>query len=246
MPRRHKFDLRLRDFRLSVPSSKQDYNRKLFSAVAGRYYAATRLLSFGWDQHWKRRLVRTLPAKKRACLLDLACGTGDITRLLADKYPDGKVVGLDQNRSMLSRARRAVSRLNVGFQSGDMNMLHFDEAAFDIVTGGYALRNAPDLGQTVGEIARILKEGGTAAFLDFSKSPWPGFQRLQLAALSLWGWLWGRLLHGNPEVYGYIAQSLARFPDRVGLEELLRDHGFTKVYSRRLLFSFIALTYCRK
>ena len=234
------------DYDLRLPASKRDYNRRLFRAVAPRYGAVTWLLSFGMDGLWKRALVRRLP-RRAVRALDLACGTGDITLLLARRYPGGRVVGLDLSPAMLARARRRLrGQANLSFRLGDLDRLPYPAGSFDLVTGGYALRNAPDLRRSLGEVSRVLKPGGTAAFLDFNRSPHPRLGRLQLRLLALWGGLWGRLLHGNPEVYAYIAQTLALFPDRVSFEALLSELGFRRVRSRLPPGGFVSLTFAAK
>ena len=133
---------------------------------------------------------------------------------------------------MLKIARARVPGPRVTFRAGDMCRMDFPDGSFDIVTGGYALRNAPDLKQALAEIRRVLKPGGTAAFLDFSKPPSKSFQTLENLALRFWGGLFGLLLHGNPEVYSYIAASLRQFPDRAAFHKLLEENGFTGIESR--------------
>lgn len=125
---------------------------------------------------------------------------------------------------------------------GDMAAISVSDGRADAVTGGYALRNAPDLAEALIEVRRVLKPGGRAGFLEFRKPPSGGGVRLRL--LALWGSLWGLLLHRNPEVYRYIALSLASFPDQVELEQRLRELGFVAVRSRPLLFGFVAITTC--
>lgn len=164
--------------------------------------------------------------------MDIACGTGDISFLLAEKYPQGRIVGLDIARPMLDIARGRNVRQNVIFTSRDMGHLDFAPQSVDIVTGGYALRNAPDLAVAIDEIHRILKPGGTAAFLDFSKPDSRFLQQLEYWLLKIWEGLWGILLHRNHEVYSYIAESLRLFPERERLREILRDKGFTMTLSR--------------
>ena len=93
----------------------------------------------------------------------------------------------------------------------------------DIVTGGYALRNAPDLGTAIDEISRVLKPCGVAAFLDFSKPSGKILQKMEYWALKTWTGPWGTLLHRNREVYRYIAESLQPFPDRSQLRDIFRD-----------------------
>jgi demethylmenaquinone methyltransferase/2-methoxy-6-polyprenyl-1,4-benzoquinol methylase len=102
----------------------------------------------------------------------------------------------------------------------------------DIVTGGYALRNAPDLGTAIDEISRVLKPCGVAAFLDFSKPGGKIPQTMEYWGLKVWTGLWGTLLHRNHEVYSYIAESLKRFPDRPHLRDIFLDKGFSVIDSR--------------
>jgi ubiquinone/menaquinone biosynthesis methyltransferase len=255
MRKRHRFAPRLRDFDLSDPERKRAYNRGVFSVVAGRYLVITRLLSFGRDRRWKRRLEDRLPDVAAPRALDLACGTGDITFLLAERYRDGNVVGLDLNEEMLRRARHHARARRPGerdlgatltFMRADMARLPFGDESFDLVTGGYALRNAPDIEQALREVHRVLRPGGTAGFLDFSRSPVPRRSRAQLALLGLWGWLWGWLLHGNGEVYGYIAASLRAYPDRDRLHRLILRLGFRGLVWQPLFFSMVELTWFRK
>ncbi|TVR67707.1 MAG: methyltransferase domain-containing protein, partial [Spirochaetaceae bacterium] len=101
---------------LASPDRKLRYNRRLFAVVAPRYDLVTRLLSLGRDAAWKRMLLEMLPPDQewsradagRPAVLDLACGTGDITVLLARRYPRGAVLGLDLTEEMLVRARDRV------------------------------------------------------------------------------------------------------------------------------------------
>jgi demethylmenaquinone methyltransferase/2-methoxy-6-polyprenyl-1,4-benzoquinol methylase len=242
------FTARLADFDLRRPASKRDYNRRVFRAVAPRYGVVTRLLSFGMDAWWKRALVTRLPraAGDAPRALDLACGTGDLSLLLARRFPAGQVEGLDLSPAMLARARRRHGAGSIRFRLGDLGRLPYPEASFRLVTGGYALRNAPDLRQCLREVFRVLSPGGTAAFLDFNRSPVPWLGRLEVRLLSAWGGLWGWLLHGNPEVYAYIAETLALFPDRARFEALLRELGFRRVRSRLPPGGFVSLTFAGK
>jgi len=246
---RRVFSERLASFDLSEPASKREYNRRVFRAVAPRYGVVTWLLSFGCDALWKRGLVARLPHRRGVRALDLACGTGDLTRLLARRYPDGTVEGLDLTPAMLARARRRRGlrgAANVRFRLGDLGRLPYPANSFHLVTGGYALRNAPDLKECLREVFRVLRKGGAAAFLDFNRSPVPWLGRLQVRLLAAWGGLWGLLLHGNPEVYSYIAETLTLFPDRARFEELLRELGFRRVRSRLPPGGFVSLTFAGK
>jgi ubiquinone/menaquinone biosynthesis methyltransferase len=237
--------LKVRDS-LAAPDKKRLLNQELFSTIAAEYDRVTRPLSFGRDRAWKRELMDSLPLLTRPRCLDIACGTGDLCELLAAKYPDAEVVGLDLTEKMLDVARVRICDPRVTFRAGDMCRMDFPDGSFDVVTGGYALRNAPDLHQALEEIRRVLKPGGTAAFLDFSKPQSGFFQSLEDFALRFWGGLFGLLLHRDPEVYSYIAASLRQFPDRVAFHGLLQEHGFVGIESRLFFFGVMERVTARK
>lgn len=242
---RGKFSLKIADH-IGSPEGKKRYNEEHFSEAASRYDLATRAMSLGRDGAWKRQLIAALPAIEAPCCLDLACGTGDLCFLLAEKYPRGRIIGLDLTEPMLQRARQRNRQDNIRFLQGDMNATGLESGSVDIVTGGYAIRNAPDLGLALREIHRLLKPGGTAALLDFSKPAAPAAQRLQYHLLKRWCGLWGLLLHGNPEVHAYIAASLQTFPERDALHALVRAEGFELLRSRRFYLGIMELLLLRK
>ncbi len=217
---------------LKNAAAKKYFNEEMFAVIAPNYDFITRLFSFWQDAAWKRDLIAALPDAPAPQCLDLACGTGDIAFLLAEKYQAGHIIGLDLTEDMLALARTRNTFSNVTFLKGDMGQLEIPVESIDIVTGGYALRNAPDLGQAIGEIHRVLKPGGSAAFLDFSKPNTRWAQKLEYGILKGWTGLWGIILNGNHEVYSYIAESLNAFPDRVSLQRMFEQQGFSIVKSQ--------------
>ena len=233
--------LKIRNLDLLNPKDKLLFNKRLFTVVAPVYRFVTNALSFGRDSAWKRKFIQCLPAMKNPQCLDLACGTGDITGLLAEKYSSGSIVGLDINEKMLTLAKTKAAFSNIRFVLGDMSHTGFENDRFDLITGGYALRNAPCITETLKEIFRILQPGGYCALLDFSKSHRPWLQAVSLSLLTIWGGLWGLILHGNPAIYAYIAKSLQYFPDRVALKILLAETGFKNISSRLLFFGFLEI-----
>jgi demethylmenaquinone methyltransferase/2-methoxy-6-polyprenyl-1,4-benzoquinol methylase len=229
-----------------MPERKKHYNEEHFTEAAARYDFATRAMSLGRDSAWKSLLVGELPEVEAPFCLDIACGTGDVTFLLAEKYPQGKIVGLDITEPMLKVARERNRYDNVTFTRQDMNTTDFSGEIADIVTGSYALRNAPDINVAIEEIYRILKPGGVGAFLDFSKSDSPVHQVFQCWLLKIWCGFWGLALHKNPEIHGYVAASLQAFPARPHFHKLLRDRGFEPIRSRRFYLGIVEITVIRK
>ena len=220
---------------LDQPERKRELNREIFTKIAREYDLICKLLSFGRDLAWKRQMVSRLPDLPEPVCIDLAAGTGDISFYLGERYPRGSVVGIDLTEKMIEVADGRNALDNVRFEIGDMGALDLGEGCADVVTGGYALRNAPELRDAVREVHRILKPGGLAAFLDFSKPKNRLGQFFNVASLKFWTGLWGLMLHRKPWVYGYIADSLAKFPDREAMAALFREEGF-EVVERKLHF----------
>ncbi len=240
-----RFDLKIGDHIL-LPETKRFYNERHFTASAPRYDLATRAMSLGRDGAWKKTLVAALPDMPSPLCLDLACGTGDLTSLLAERYPGGAIVGLDLTGPMLALARGRNRYRNVRFTRQDMGALGLATASADVVTGSYALRNAPDLGRTLDEIHRVLKPGGVAAFLDFAKPETRCLQAPEYWLLRTWCGFWGMALHGNPEIHAYIASSLKVFPDRSQLRALFVDKGFEVTASQAFFLGITELVVLRK
>jgi len=217
---------------LGAPDRKLRLTHDLFTVIAPTYDRITPLLSFGRDRAWKQALVRALPDLPAPVCLDLACGTGDLAFLLARRYPAGRILGLDLAEKMLELARQRNTCPHVTFACGDMTRTGQAPASVDLVTGGYALRNAPAITLVLDEIARVLKPGGVAAFLDFSKPASRPVQRLFHLLLTVWGGFWGWVAHRQPEIYTYIADSLAVYPNRPALHRLLAARGLRVQLSR--------------
>ena len=185
-------------------------------------------------------------------LLDVGTGYGEPGLTAARAVaPGGHVTLQDLSGEMLALARgRAASRRRAAaagahpaFREGDMHELPFADRSVSVITGAYAVRNAPDLRATIAEIRRVLRPGGRLALLEFSRSARPRVSALQIRLLRFWGRLWGRIIHRDAEVYGYIADSLAAFPHLPALEQALRETGFTDVRSRRYMFGLLAITH---
>lgn len=220
---------------LRNPNQKRKINREMFTIIAPRYQWITRILSFGQDRYWKKALIQAAPDLTAPLCLDLACGTGDISRLLAARYPASQVLGIDLCTAMLRLSQQHANPAHLHYILADMLFLPVADESLDMVTGGYALRNAPDLDALLLEIFRKLKPGGTALFLDFSRPVEPHRAARQAKLLKFWTRLWGIIFHGNADVYGYIAESLALFPNTDDLRERILKTGF-KNFARQEYF----------
>ena len=222
---------------IATPEGKRRYVRRLFATIADRYDFITRFLSYGQDRRWKRRLIRLAALRPTDRVLDLACGTGD---LAFEALPSvRRVVGLDVTFRMLELARQRNDTWcgftknekpnQVSFLAGDMGSLPFASASFDVVTTGYGLRNVPDLGLAVSEIHRVLAPGGRLLSLDFNRPGNPAIRAVYLAYLTIVGSALGTALHGDPDTYRYIPESIRNYPGAHGVARMMRERGFSDV-----------------
>ncbi|MBP7275747.1 MAG: class I SAM-dependent methyltransferase [Kiritimatiellae bacterium] len=225
--------------------SKRALTRQVFDMLAPRYELVCRGYSFGRDAAWKRALLAGLPDHPAPVCLDIACGTGALSRALAARYANGRVVGLDDSEAMLEEAR-AMGGARIEYARGNMQRMDWGDHSVDILTGGYALRNAPDFDATLREIARVLKPGGCAAFLDFCHSDWEPYARVVDVGLRIWGGLWGWALFRRPAVFTYVAESLLRYPRRRDVRRRLNDAGLRVVRSRRYALGAIEAIWCER
>ena len=229
---------------VATPEGKRRYVRTLFATIADRYDLITVILSYGRDRAWKRRLVRMAGAHAGTRALDLATGTGDIAYLLHDA--GARVVGLDVTARMieLATAKRDVKH-RPRFIVGDMTALPFPSGCFDLVTTGYGLRNVPDLGVALDEIARVLTPCGQLLSLDFDRPSGALLRTAYLTYLSIVGGALGWMLHGDPDTYRYIPASIRVYPGAAAVASQMRARGFAAAVHHRVLGGFMAIHHAR-
>jgi demethylmenaquinone methyltransferase/2-methoxy-6-polyprenyl-1,4-benzoquinol methylase len=211
---------------LSTPENKARYVRGLFSTIAGRYDLITVLLSYGQDRRWKRKLTTLAPVRPGSTALDLACGTGDIAGALS--AAGAKTIGLDVTMPMLElAAARRLGPAGPRWVCGDMMALPFTEGRFDVVTTGYGIRNVPGIQGAIAEIRRVLKPGGMLLSLDFNRPSNAAVRAVYLTYLTVVGSALGFVLHGDPDTYRYIPESIRRYPGAMAVGDIIRDQGFS-------------------
>ena len=228
------------DHAFVTPDAKRRYVRQLFATIAPRYDLITRVLSFGLDQRWKRRLIALAEIRPGSDVLDLACGTGDLA--FAAARDGAAVVGLDITPRMLALARgRPEWTPRVRLAAGDMTTLPLPSARFDVATTGYGLRNVPDLPSALAEIRRVLRPGGRLCSLDFDRPASTLVRGVYLTWLTAVGSALGWLLHRDADTYRYIPASIRRYPGARGVAAMMRKAGFRDVRHVRVLGGLMAI-----
>ena len=221
------------------------YVREMFAAIAPRYDRTNRLLTAGADESWRRRAVAELAAPSGGSVLDLCCGTGDLSFHIAHHDATVSVTGVDFCEPMLEgarkRAQREDRRRQVTFVEGDVMTLPFADASFDGATMGFSMRNVVDIVATLREARRVLKPGARFVNLDVSQVPNPLVRRM--FGLYFYGLvpLVGGIVGGSKSAYRYLPNSLTNYPDADELAARFRSAGLRDVRYVRLGLGAIAI-----
>ena len=206
-------------------TDKQEWVSWLFGHVAPRYDLGNDLMSLGWHTRWKHRLVELADLKPEHRLLDLCCGTGDVTFMVAPRV--GEVVGSDISEEMMAvAAQKRPKGCAARFVQADAGDLPFEDASFDRVTCSYAGRGLPDWPAALREVHRVLKPGGLFINLDFARPPNGAWDATYRGYMMASGAVLGTLLHGNPKTYMYIPASLAHYRGQRWLHTEMDAVGF--------------------
>jgi len=216
--------------------------REMFDRIADRYDLLNTVMTVGLNRLWNRRVVDAASLNPGSSALDLACGTGSLTRDLARKVgPDGYVLGIDFSREML-RAARSRQTPGVAYRLGDATDLEdVPSDSFDAATIAYGARNIPDLDALFSEMARALKPGGVAVCLEIAR-PTGGVS-------SRFYGLWfdrivprlGGLISGDASAYSYLPESVKEFVAPCELADIIGRSGLQNVTWRRLAGGIITL-----
>ena len=217
--------------------------RGVFDSVAARYDLMNDLMSAGLHRLWKRFAVEATGVRAGMRVLDLAGGTGDLARLFADRVgSEGEVVLTDINGAMLAGGRDKL--LNAGrvlpTVQCDAEKLPFGNAEFDCVSIAFGLRNVTHKEAALSEMRRVLKPGGVAAVLEFSRVWQPLAPAYDWYSFNVIPRL-GRLVTGDDASYRYLAESIRMHPDQETLKSMMGDAGFDRVAVHNLAAGVVAL-----
>jgi demethylmenaquinone methyltransferase/2-methoxy-6-polyprenyl-1,4-benzoquinol methylase len=216
----------------------------MFSAIAPTYDRLNRLLSCGVDAFWRRRMVSRLP-RGPIRVLDLACGTGDVSIAAAHRRERARVFGADFSMGMLRGAPPKLARerltRRVCLQNASAEDLPYRDQVFDAVTMAFGIRNVVRRERALGEMRRVLKPGGKALILDFSLPPNPLVRALYGVYFHRVLPFLGGLVSGNFAAYKYLPESVAGFPPREEFAAMMRTAGFAPVAHQDLTLGVATL-----
>ncbi len=224
--------------------------RDMFSGIAGKYDLLNHVLSLNIDKRWRRSVRERLSdilGDQSAVVLDVACGTGDLS-LELKRNANARVIGSDFCHPMLAIAKVKTDEASaaIPYIEGDAMRLPFADSIFDAVTIAFGLRNLSNFADGLSELARVLKPGGKLVVLEFSSPVVPGFRGLFNFYFTKILPRIGGVVSGSKGAYEYLPDSVSKFPDQKGLAELMRSSGFRSVEFTNLTGGIAAIHTGRK
>ena len=205
---------------------------QMFDGISKRYDILNRIITFGIDVLWRKKVVKLLKKEKHNSLLDIATGTGDLVIELA-KLDIDEIIGLDISPGMLEIGRRKVKKKQlddrINMMLGDSEALNFDNQTFDAVTIAFGVRNFENLDLGLEEIYRVLKTNGTIVILEtaipknqFIKRFYSFYTKTIMPSI-------GKIFSKDRSAYQYLSDSAAIFPCGEAFNNILRKNGFIQV-----------------
>jgi demethylmenaquinone methyltransferase/2-methoxy-6-polyprenyl-1,4-benzoquinol methylase len=211
---------------------KKEQVAQMFDTISGNYDNLNRVISFGIDVKWRKKVLKIVSDSKPKTILDIATGTGDLAILMAQSKAE-KIIGLDISAGMLEVGRKKVEEKKLSNKIelilGDSENMPFEDNYFDAITVGFGVRNFENLEKGFAEILRVLKPNGVFVILETSvpdKTPYKQGYRFYTKNILP---IIGKLFSKDNSAYGYLSESAAAFPYGEALNNILRKIGFIDV-----------------
>jgi demethylmenaquinone methyltransferase/2-methoxy-6-polyprenyl-1,4-benzoquinol methylase len=211
---------------------KKEQVAQMFDTISGNYDNLNRVISFGIDIKWRKKVLKIVSDSKPKNILDIATGTGDLAIMMAETNAE-KIIGLDISAGMLEvgnkkiREKKLVDRIELVL--GDSEKMPFEDNYFDAITVSFGVRNFENLEKGFSEILRVLKPNGVFVILETSvpdKTPYKeGYRFYSKNILPIIG----KLFSKDNSAYGYLSESAAAFPYGEALNNILKKIGFIDV-----------------
>jgi demethylmenaquinone methyltransferase/2-methoxy-6-polyprenyl-1,4-benzoquinol methylase len=221
--------------------------RTMFDRIAGRYDLMNRVMTLGIDRRWRSAAVRAAKVDPSTRALDVCCGTGDISFLLAEAGAE-HVTGLDFSPNMLVQARRRqgghrdpAAAKRIEFVQGDALALPFEDDSFDVVTVSFGVRNVEDLALAFREFARVGRPGARIVCLEITRPKSKLFNFFYDVWFDRVVPLLGAIVSRDKAAYTYLPESTKSFPRPPELTEIIRAAGIREVRWRRFGGGIVAL-----
>ncbi|MDO6802395.1 bifunctional demethylmenaquinone methyltransferase/2-methoxy-6-polyprenyl-1,4-benzoquinol methylase UbiE [Wenyingzhuangia sp. 1_MG-2023] len=214
-------------------ATKKTQVASMFDTISGNYDGLNRVITFGIDVKWRKKVVEIVKATEPKKILDIATGTGDLAIMLSNSISTAKIIGLDISAGMLEVGNEKIKTLglsnSIEMVLGDSEKIPYEDNYFDAITVSYGVRNFEDLNKGLQEIHRVLKPGGTFVVLETSvPTKFPFKQGYQFHSKVILPFV-GRLFSKDKTAYRYLSESANSFPYGEQFNLILNSAGFINV-----------------
>jgi len=213
----------------NTDNSKKEEVAEMFNNISPKYDFLNHLLSLGIDHLWRRKAIRMLKKEAPKRVIDLATGTGDFALAALKLNPD-EIIGVDISEGMLEEGRKKVKKRGkediISMILGDSENLPFEDNEFDALTVGFGVRNYENLEKGLSDMLRVIKPGGTAIILEFSKpKKFPVKQFFRFYSKFIIPTI-GKMVSKDNAAYEYLPESVTAFPEGEEFMDILRKVGY--------------------
>jgi demethylmenaquinone methyltransferase/2-methoxy-6-polyprenyl-1,4-benzoquinol methylase len=225
-------------------AAKKQQVARMFNSISANYDLLNHLLSAGVDIYWRKKAIGRLRKSKPKLILDVATGTGDFAVEALSLQPD-KVIGVDISDGMLDIAREKIKKRGLAeritLMRGDSENLPFEENMFDAVIVAFGVRNFENLEKGLADMLRVLKPGGQAVILEFSKPDRFLFSQFYGLYFKYIVPVIGRLVSKDQTAYNYLPESVHAFPRGKTFVDILTGIGYKNASCQRLTFGICSI-----
>lgn len=220
-------------------AGKKEQVATMFDNISENYDGLNRVISFGIDVSWRKKVVKIISRNNPKQILDIATGTGDLALMMSQLNPD-RIVGLDISAGMLEVGKQKIAKANLSDKIkmivGDSEDMPFEDNTFDAITVSFGVRNFANLDKGLTEIRRVLKPGGTFVVLETSnptKFPYKqGYKFYTSFILPVIG----KLFSKDKVAYSYLSESANSFPFGEAFDNILKKNGFINTEYKPVTF----------
>ncbi|WP_369047736.1 bifunctional demethylmenaquinone methyltransferase/2-methoxy-6-polyprenyl-1,4-benzoquinol methylase UbiE [Tenacibaculum sp. UWU-22] len=223
---------------------KKEQVTQMFDNISKDYDGLNRVISFGIDTSWRKKVVKIVGKNNPKQILDIATGTGDLAIMLSKTQPD-KIIGLDISEGMLAVGKKKVAKANleniIEMLVGDSENLPFKDNTFDAITVSFGVRNFENLNKGLTEINRVLKPNGIFVVLETSNPTKFPFKQGYQFYTSIILPLIGKLFSKDKVAYTYLSKSANSFPFGKAFNNILEKNGFKNAKNKPVTFGVASI-----
>ena len=223
---------------------KKEQVAQMFDNISNNYDGLNRVISFGIDVSWRKKVVKLIGENNPKTILDIATGTGDLAMMMTKLNPE-KIVGLDISAGMLEVGKQKIKK--AGFDNkidmvvGDSENIPFEDNTFDAITVSFGVRNFENLDKGLQEILRVLKPNGKFVILETSNPTKFPFKQLYKVHTQVFLPVVGKLFSKDKAAYSYLSESANSFPYGEAFNNILKKNGFKNVKSLPVTFGVASI-----